>query len=385
MGRVLPSPDNVLKTAINVTRFGGLNTGEKRRILAIEMPSEERAKANPNLTCGAWSEWIHNLTAPEVKAPEGHTIRERKWFGNYICTGSEETIRENRADPDNCPICAYATHSEEFVPARYHAMNVIVYATRPGTYELVEPYSVQLLPWRFGERQLKQIADLWREHGDLQLKDLLIECTAKQYQNYEVQVGATAAWLDPRFNTGLQQGGTPKYGMDLRNLVLQTYRENKLTDPELASVIATRAGAATMREKAEGLARELGLGSGVMAAVGVTGASVATAEQAQAVMSPDDISAMLSQPSPGVVTTPAEQVAQATGRTSPAEVASEPQEPPISPDDLGVASAPPAPPEPQEAPPTTDPTNGAPPADDDVPVAAVPAQQVSLDDLLANG
>lgn len=271
MGRTVPTKEHVLAGFRSANKFGGLKKGETARLLAIEL-----GKPKEGEPFGPWSEWVHNLQSPEIKDGD-RVVRERKWHGNYICLGSDATLLEQGADPEHCPACRYAQQAEDFAAKRRHAMNVMVYTTKPGSHELVNPPSVLCKVWVFPERTFASLTSLYEEYEDLRRFDLLITCEVEVYQNYNIQAGRNAAWLDKKFNPEGQPG--------LKSLVVETYRENKAEDETLSAMIATKAAPATLEEKCKLLAGDLGVS--VLSSSGAASAAVpsgVTAEQLQEMM-----------------------------------------------------------------------------------------------------
>lgn len=277
MGRTQPGRENVLRNYQNVPKFK-LETGETARIILLEF-----GPAKPGEAFGSWSEWRHNFKIPGVveTMADGskREIKPERFLGNYICLGDEEILAQKLYDPENCPACALADESDEFKPLRYHATNVIRYATKPGTHTVREPWSVECIPWVFGERTFRTVSDLYEEWGDLRKKDIGLKCTVAQYQNFDFSVLAEAVWLAPALNK------PPfKYGMAFRELVAQTFKEGKLPDEDLAQLIANRAAKGTLAAKANDLA----------VAIGISGRSQMEDQPLPSgTMSADDVAAIL--------------------------------------------------------------------------------------------
>lgn len=331
MGRVEPTRDAVLASHQNVPKFGGLVKGELARIMLFEF-------GGPN-PVGSWSEFIHDLRAERVVEGD-RIIREKQWFGTHICLGNPTVLVEKGFDPDPwtdaegtsrpaCPACARAVESDAFKPSRYHATNIVRYATKAGRYDLREPWSVDCLVWRFSERRFRELSDIKDQWGDLQRHDILIECEVAEFQNYKIQIAQSAAWLEPAYNP-IAAGGTSPYGMDLKQLVAQTVKENKADDTTLQAVIGSKSGPDTLLDRCNLLATALGLARSGSPAVSVPGADL----PASTGISTDELNSLLGQPPAAPVQEPVAAsvpAAQPGGRTeaAPQEASPAPAAPPV--------------------------------------------------------
>ena len=248
MGRTIPSANNVMKSAINANKVGGLKKGEVARLIPIEMGPAKEGEA-----FGPWSEFVHSLGIPEVKQTlpgGGETIlREYVFKGNYIALGDDETYLAGGVAPDVDPI------DELLVPVldktrarRYHVMNVLEYSVDRRTGQPTNPPAVSCKVWRFSEYVWQTIVKLHEEWGDLRTRDLILTCTNAQFQNYDISVASEALWLSPKYNG--TDGKPSPIGFDLRRVVADTYRENKLPDEELAKVLGNKASYEELKAKA---------------------------------------------------------------------------------------------------------------------------------------
>ena len=339
MGRTIPSANNVMKSAINANKVGGLKKGEVARLIPIEMGPAKEGEA-----FGPWSEFVHSLGIPEVKQTlpgGGETIlREYVFKGNYIALGDDETYLAGGVAPDVDPI------DELLVPVldktrarRYHVMNVLEYSVDRRTGQPTNPPAVSCKVWRFSEYVWQTIVKLHEEWGDLRTRDLILTCTNAQFQNYDISVASEALWLSDKYNG--KDGSPSPIGFDLRRVVADTYRENKLPDEELAKVLGNRVSYEELKAKA----------NEVLAVVAPQSVpQAAPVAPAPPRLSAEDMAAML---------------------------------------DVSGQAAPPAPPAPANTPPATPaPAQAAPeapPAADDVPPVTAPAEVTSsqsIDDIL---
>lgn len=257
MGRIAPSPENVLRDFQNIPKFGKLAKDEKARVLAFEFGAPQ-----PGQPFGSWAEYVHNLQVPAVKEtrPNGDEVEvtERNWIGTFICLGREEVLAEFGFDKDVCPCCAHAEEDESFKPQRRHATNLVIYGTKPGSFDLREPWMVEMKPWTFSERTFRAIVELHSTWKDLRKHDLLITCTNPRYQNYDIQPAPSAAWIDPEYNPGPEAEPSWKR-IGLQNIVVEVVKGSKLDDDGLSSMLGTRLGRAPLMEKVNTYKRELEL------------------------------------------------------------------------------------------------------------------------------
>lgn len=370
MGRVAPNPENVLSQYQQVRKFGGLKKDETRRIMLFEFGEEK-----PGQPFGSYFEFIHNLQIPEVKEkrPDGAeiTVQERKWFGTYLCLGREDVIYEKRFDAEQCPACAHAADDQALMPVRRHATNIVVYRTKEPSFNLQEPWSVEVLPWFFSERMFREITDLYSTWGNLQRHDIQVLCESGQFQRYKLSAMPTAAWLDPAFNPQMNRGGetdeqiaarlgtVPDWAKGgLMNLVAETVRANKVPDEVLSDNIGTKVGRTTLAQKVQEFMLEAGMAAGV-----ASGAPSQAAPPMDAQSVADMLGGNTPAPPPMV---------EVPGAPDLSQLATTPAPPPPAP--APVPEAPPAVPAPETAP-------DAPPAAPPAPAEPVTTQNIT--DLLS--
>lgn len=200
-----------------------LEQNERARILVIEEAPEK--------------EYIHTLRAPqvtdgrveyeEIRTKSGESVRQPKmsFIGKHICLGSFDVVAADGGDPKACPVCEEAQKSSivDAAQGRY-AMHVIRYQTQPGSFTVAEPFGVNLVAWSFTERIFNQLTDFVQEWGPLTSHDLRLgPCTNKQFQQFEINVSADAAW---------------QANDERKRIVQQTYASNK--SPDLSKIIARK-------------------------------------------------------------------------------------------------------------------------------------------------
>jgi hypothetical protein len=185
------------------------------------------------------SEYVHTLRAPAI-GPDGRVIKEEKekkngdtyltpkmdFFGQHLCFGDFDVLADKGVDPANCPSCRAADEGTGVELAKpYYAMHVIRYALQPNSWQVREPYSVELIPWKFAANRFNTLVDLALDAGDLRKHDLKLgPCTNDGFQKYDIQISVKdGEWM-----------ANPAR----KSLTLETYKSNQL--PDLSAVIGRR-------------------------------------------------------------------------------------------------------------------------------------------------
>jgi hypothetical protein len=170
----------------------------------LMLEKDERARINV-IEVDPLMEFVHTLRAPRVEHGEpvyqdGRDGKEEMVFdfiGRHICLGDFDTLTEKGLDPANCPACAAAKDSDAVrSPERRFGVHIIKYATQPGSFSIIEPFSFQMMVWVFGDNIFDKLVDIQKEWGSLQQHDLnLGPCTVKQFQKFEIQPASQAEWI----------------------------------------------------------------------------------------------------------------------------------------------------------------------------------------------
>lgn len=198
-----------------------LKNGERARIVLLESPIME---------------YVHTLQAPVID-DQGHAVTfeaERKDKTKYLdykknflsrplCMGDFAVLSAKGSDPKNCTMCAAAAAHPDWVdaPKPRYAMHVIRYKTKAGGFSLITPYSVEILVWAFAPKTFNLIADFKEEWKDLRKHDLLLgPCTNETFQQFEINVGATAEWLEDDAR---------------KRLTFETFTNNQIPDLSIAA------------------------------------------------------------------------------------------------------------------------------------------------------
>lgn len=173
-----------------------LKAGERARIMAgLESPVLE---------------YVHTLRAPVVENGRPVLVpveRKDKSIGqeykqNFVsrplCLGDPGIIADKGSDPKNCPICKHAQQHPDQVqaPQPRYAMHVLRYKTKSGTWDIQNPFQVELLVWSFTSKVFNRIADIKKEFESLLQHDLTLgPCVNENFQQFDISVGSKAEWL----------------------------------------------------------------------------------------------------------------------------------------------------------------------------------------------
>jgi hypothetical protein len=110
-------------------------------------------------------------------------------FGYVCCLGDPRVVLNRQYDP-KCPLCAAAGPDREAVirlPQRRFAVHVLRYITnRRG--DPVEPITVEVLLWIFGEDKFRDLVTAAETYKDLRKFDIVLECTNEDWQRFTIQV-----------------------------------------------------------------------------------------------------------------------------------------------------------------------------------------------------
>lgn len=218
MPKVTFSSENKVKTSNYDYPKLRLDKDEKALLVLLEDPEVE---------------YVHTLRKPKLENGKPVMItkprKDKTTYETYdlqfisrpLCKGDFTILQDKGLDPKNCPMCALAAENSEYTeaPQRRYAMNVIRYRTKGSGYDLINPFSVELLVWSFTDRYFNQLIDFKEEWGDLRAHDLKVECTNKDFQNFDIQVASKAQWAADK---------------ERQKIVKETFKENRLEDISIA-------------------------------------------------------------------------------------------------------------------------------------------------------
>ena len=169
-------------------------TGEKGRICFIE--------TEPNVI------YIHEHRMPVVingeiqketkKGKRGeYEVDKTEYAGKYACDGRYEVVSKEGTDPEQCEQCKWAIeHPSMFaLPKRRFGLHVLKYKTIPGTSTVATPFSAELVLYQFTDFKFDGLVELQKEHKDLRVKDLTLNCVNGDMNNFELQVGGSCEWI----------------------------------------------------------------------------------------------------------------------------------------------------------------------------------------------
>lgn len=182
-------------------------------------------------------EYVHTLRKPKIvdgepvyetvergRSKEKVTVNAMDFVGQPLCLGDLTVLGEDGVDPKHCPACAAAKKNPDMFqpPKRRYAMHIIRYKTKSGSFDLVQPYSVETLVWSFTDNVFNKLVDFKSEWGDLKKHDLMLgPCTVETFQQFDINVGAKAAWLEG--------------GKERAELTKETFTSNMIDDLTIAT------------------------------------------------------------------------------------------------------------------------------------------------------
>lgn len=152
--------------------------------------------------------WTHRLQKPRFSPVTGEmlmkTVERRNgekislpdldFVGAPTCLGTLEVLDDKGVDPAHCPACDAALKSpEQFTqPERRFAVHVLKYATKSGSPQISQPFSVETRVWVMSENRFAKVTQVITEWGgDPTSVDLVLgPCNNAGFQNYEVAAGA---------------------------------------------------------------------------------------------------------------------------------------------------------------------------------------------------
>ena len=76
--------------------------------------------------------------------------------------------------------------------------HVLKYGTKPGSFTPLKPFQASLLVWDLTAKRFDLLMSIFKEHGNLSEKDLLLgPCDNKKMQKFDIGVGGgNAAYLE---------------------------------------------------------------------------------------------------------------------------------------------------------------------------------------------
>jgi hypothetical protein len=118
--------------------------------------------------------------------------------GYYECHGDYETVMRELSDPSKCYACKYAQDGRDVpvsMPMRHFVSHILRYTTN-NKGELLKPLSFKIQAWSFSNDKFNMLTERQKNHGKLRGKDLIITCTEKNWQRYDIDIGqGPALWL----------------------------------------------------------------------------------------------------------------------------------------------------------------------------------------------
>jgi len=100
------------------------------------------------------------------------------------------TKQRKAESPQTCPACKAASPGRDVAvstPRRRFALHIARYRTNQAG-QAITPLSLAMQIWVFSDDKFNKLVDRYAEHGDLRRRDLVITCTAEQYQTFDIDV-----------------------------------------------------------------------------------------------------------------------------------------------------------------------------------------------------
>lgn len=187
---------------------------------------------------GPTYEWIHSLQKPKISPLDGKPkmiwVKKRnsedqvqdydmEFIGTPICLGDPDVLEEKGVDPAKCPACKLAGDTDYVKPpVRRFAIHVLKYETKPGTPNLVTPFSVRCMVWVLSESRFSEVTQVLSEFAtdgqdpDPRKIDLILgKCESAAFQKYNIKAAQACALTASKEN--LARG-------------VETYKENHAPD-----------------------------------------------------------------------------------------------------------------------------------------------------------
>lgn len=197
-----------------------LKVGEKKRITLLDQ--------------GIEMAYVHAIRAPRIvngeavmeekKRKDGSTWTDyaKDFISQPLCLGDLGILEDRGLDTKNCPACAQSQKGDQIDgPKPRYAVNVLVYNTKSGSFEVASPFSVNTVVWAFTENRFNELIDIAAEHGEtLKNADLLLgPCEAPEnFQKFKIHTGAAQWAVDE----------------ERAKIAITTLRENRFEDLEAA-------------------------------------------------------------------------------------------------------------------------------------------------------
>ena len=180
-------------------------------------------------------EYVHTLRRPELlngvpimetkERKDGTTyqVHKMKFVTKALCLGDPSTLETSGSDPKHCPMCKLVKDHPDYAqpPQRRYAMHVIRYRTKAGSFDVANPFSVDLLVWGFTDKTFNKLTDFKEQwNAPLTQHDLLLgPCEGETFQKFDIAIAPNAAWQESD---------------ERKKLVTDTFKENQIPDLTVA-------------------------------------------------------------------------------------------------------------------------------------------------------
>lgn len=173
-----------------------LEKNERARICVIDSPEVEYIHSLSKVRMEDGKPVMKTETFTNKSGTKSREVPDTDYVGRFICQGDFDVLESKNVDPDNCPACKFSIESSAIDgPKRRFAVHVIKYQTKKGSFNIQEPFQIELLAWDFTEARFTTLTDIRNEHGALPGIDLCLgPCDNPMYQKYDILPGGNCQW-----------------------------------------------------------------------------------------------------------------------------------------------------------------------------------------------
>ena len=184
--------------------------------------------------------YVHSLEKPQIlngapvfetkerfKDKSTYQVHKTDFVSAFLCLGDEDIMAERGVDPDNCPACKASTRSDQVkAPRRRYAVNVLRYATKPGTSDPTPSFNASVEAWVFSDQQFSRLRKLVTEGWVLRDHDLSLgPCSDPSFQKFDIVPSQVAVWQQSESN---------------KERALEIFNEGKASVEDLEGLCARR-------------------------------------------------------------------------------------------------------------------------------------------------
>lgn len=185
------------------------------------------------------------LLTKEVEMEYTHFIKgdgDSYKGGQYICLGNFEKLKESGRDSANCPACAamlrkengYGKDSIVSIPKRRFVSPVARYTTSPNSGKVSLPISLRNQVWIYTDSKFDKLFERQETHGPLENLDILLRCTEKQFQTFDIDVDPKQMFRDDPRAVAMFEDLIENIHPELKKFL-----GRKMTEDELEAIVSS--------------------------------------------------------------------------------------------------------------------------------------------------